>query len=235
MSFLTIDRSIKIGDLLTIFAILISLAALLSTLDKDRAARRLEAANHVRDAAAQAIAKLDRWQALQASLYDRLRPAFIDLSQALAKRYDVFAVRDDFWRRVSDERAKVSQQVMDEQLGTAYADLISHFPAVRGRFLEVNARLADIEREETNSFLLDGQDSILSFEKQRDTYATAMLGNALRSVAATHEERLKKLSEEVIKPMRDYLFQVIDRTDEDIVRVSRGDAKAPQSPAKQQP
>jgi hypothetical protein len=221
MSFLSFDPSVKLGDLLTTFAIIISLVALLSTLKKDRASRELEAANRVREAAAQAITKLDRWQALQLSLYARLRPDFIELSQSLAKNYDVLAVRDDLWKRVSDERSKVAQQVIDEQLGTAYADLIARFPAARDRFLEVNAGLAGIELQETDGFLLEGQGEIMSFDGKKASYTTAMLGNALRTVAVSREDSLRSRSEAAIKPVRDYLFQVIDQSDAEIVQVSR--------------
>lgn len=221
MSFLKIDPTIKLGDLLTTFAIIISLVALLSTLAKDRASREMEAANRVRVAAAQAITKLDRWQALQLSLYTRLRPGFIELSESLASNYDVVAVRDGLWKRTSDEQSKVAQQILDEKLGTAYADLLAHFPAARERFLELGATLAGIELRETESFLLDGQTKVLSFEGKKASYQTAMLGNALRSVAASHEDSLRIKSEAALQPLRNYLFQVIDRTDADIVQISR--------------
>lgn len=129
---------------------------------------------------------------------------------------------------MSYERSKVAQQIMDEKLGTAYATLIAYFPSARERFLGVNARLADIESQEIDQFLLDSQATILSFEGKRASYTTAMLGNALRSVAASHEDSLKKKSEAAVQPVRDYLLQVIDRSDADIVQVSR-----PQKPKDQ--
>ncbi|MDM0059006.1 hypothetical protein [Variovorax fucosicus] len=222
MALITIDRTVKLGDLLTTLAILISLFALLSTLAKDRISREHEAANRVRSAAAQAITKLDRWKALQLSLYSRMRPEFIVLSQSLAKNFDVIEVRDDLWKRVGEERAKVAQQVIDEQLGTAYADLLAHFPVVRERFMELNITLADIELEETDGFLRDGQASILSFEDKKASYTTAMLGNSLRSVAAGHEDSLRRKSEAALKPLQEFLFDVIKKTDSEIVRLSHG-------------
>jgi hypothetical protein len=216
-----IDWAIKVGDLLTSATIIVSVVAMLLSLSKDRAARASEQANRVRSAAAVALSKLDRWQALQLSLYQELQPAYVEMSEVLGKKYDVDYVRDQFWKKVNTERTRIAQKVVDEQLGTAYADLISHFPAARAKFTDAYARLNGIEDKITNDYLGESEIEITQLEGRQRTYTTPMLGNALRRVAETYRTNLKDQSEAVIAPVREYLFNVIALPDDQIIRASR--------------
>ena len=127
------DPQIKAGDILTSVSIFISAVALIVSLAKDRATRVADQANKVRLAAATTLVKLDRWQNVQDSFYDELQPDFVALSQDLKKNYDVVAVRDRFWIKGVQARARVQKQVSDEQLATGYVDLLTHFPAARDK------------------------------------------------------------------------------------------------------
>lgn len=218
---LQLDRTIKAGDILTTITVLVSVAALLLSLAKDRDARISEQANKVRSAAAVALVKLDRRQALQLSLYQDLQPNFVDLSETLAQKYDVVAIRDKFWREVNIERARIARQVLDEQLDTAYTDVLTHFPAARTRFVMAVTKLADIEAQSTFNFLAEGEQGILSFKGKQANYQSAYLGNALRQAALTHSQQLKTRTEAVIAPVREYLFGVIGMNDSEIVNTSR--------------
>jgi hypothetical protein len=218
---LQLDNSVKVGDILTSLTIFISVIALLLSLAKDRDTKAAEQANKVRRAAADALAKLDRWQGVQLSLYQALQPTFVELSEVLAKNYDVVNVRDLFWKKVNIERTRVAKQVFDEQLGTAYTDLLSHFPAARGKFVEAFAKLSEVEDGVTQSFLADSEQSILSLKDEQTTYTTPVLGNALRLHAIRRTTDLRTKSEAIIAPVREYLFSVIALEDKNIVDVSR--------------
>lgn len=82
---LQFDRTIKAGDILSSLTVLLSVVALVLSLSKDRAVRVTDQANKVRTAAASVIVKLDRWQAVQLSMYQDLQPVFVELSEDLAK------------------------------------------------------------------------------------------------------------------------------------------------------
>jgi DNA-binding transcriptional regulator YdaS (Cro superfamily) len=216
-----IDWSIKVGDLLTSATIIVSVIALLLSLSKDRVARASEQANRVRGTAAVALSKLDRWQALQLSLYQELQPTYVELSETLAQRYDVYYVRDQFWKEVNMERTQIDQKVVDEQLGTAYADLIAYFPAARRRFTDAYVLLNALEAKISWSYLAESEREITNLKDSQETYATPILGNALREVAETHKAELKIQSEAVIAPVREFLFSVMALPDHQIIRVSR--------------
>ena len=125
-----LDKTVKAGDILTSLTIALSVIALLLSLAKDRNSRTIDQANKIRAAAANAIINLDRWQSIQASMFQELQPTFVELSEGLAQKYDVVGVRDKFWRQVNAERTRIARQVLQEQLGTAYLARISDLVVV---------------------------------------------------------------------------------------------------------
>jgi hypothetical protein len=221
---LQFDKTIKAGDILTSLTIALSVIALILSLAKDRESKVVDQGNKIRAAAASAIVKLDRWQSIQLSLYQELQPSFVELSELLAQKYDVVVVRDKFWRLVNGERKRIYHQILEEQLGTAYVDILSHFPAARAKYVEAFSKLASVEEQVSNDFLGESEQTILTLEGKQATYQTAALGNALRKQAHKSASELKNKSEKVIAPIRKYLLKVIELPDEKIINASR-DAK----------
>jgi hypothetical protein len=217
----TLDRTFKVGDLLTSLTITLSALALFTTIERERSARLIEQASKVRASAANAIAKLDRWQSIQLSLYNELQPTFIEVSEGLVRDFDIYKYRDLYWKKFTAERARVARQVLDEQLGTAYADLLAHYPAARTQYTEAFARLSDVEVEVTTSFLEQTEASILSFREKRNSYNSAQLGNALRSKADGHVAGMRTKFDATVAPTRNYLLGVIAMTDNELVTRSK--------------
>lgn len=214
---LQFDRTIKAGDILTSMTVMLSVIALVLSLAKDRATRVSDQANRVRAAAASAIVKLDRWQAVQLSMYQELQPTFVELSEELAKQYDVVATRDKFWRQVNLARARVNRQVLDEQLATAYADIVTHFPTARTKVIGAITEISGIEQQSSEVFLAKAERAILDLKGKQATYQTADLGNALREAAKQGSQQLKNESDRVLNPVRTYLFGLIEMRDDAIV------------------
>jgi len=218
---LEFQKTIKAGDILTSITILVSVVALILSLAKDREALVSDQANRVRAAAASTLAKLDRWQAVQLSLYQDLQPSFVQLSEDLAKQYDVVSIRDRFWKQVGEARARVAKQVLDEQLSTSYADLLTHFPAARERVAVVLGQLSVVESKASDEFMAKGEQSILSLKGKQASYQTPDLGNALRAAAATGAGQFKAESDRLLEPVRQYLFGLIARKDDELVNARR--------------
>lgn len=63
-------REITIGDMLTSASILLSIFALLLSWSQSRALEKREQANEVRNAAAETLAKFERWQEISMSIFD---------------------------------------------------------------------------------------------------------------------------------------------------------------------
>jgi hypothetical protein len=147
-----LDWSVKVGDILTCLTILVSVVALLISWSKDRTAGEAEQADRIRAAAANAVTKLDRWQALQLSFYQELQPVFVETSEALREKYDVVRVRDQLWKSINAKRTRIASKILEEQIETVYAGLLSHFPAARAKFVDAFANLSNIEDNTITSF-----------------------------------------------------------------------------------
>jgi hypothetical protein len=130
-----LDRTIKASDLLTSVTIIVSVVALVITWTKDRDVRVREQADRVRAAAAKTLAKLERWQTLQLSLYDQLQPVFVETSEMLGKEFNVIGTRDYLWKQLNAEHTRISAKVLEEGFETAYVDLFAYYPPSDKRFL----------------------------------------------------------------------------------------------------
>lgn len=216
-----LNRSIKVGDILTSLTIIISVTALVVTWTKDRNVRESQQADVVRTAAATAITKLDRWQSLNLSLYQELQPEFITTSEMLSEQYDVIKVRDYLWKTISNQRIQIYRKVLNEKISTSYVDLLAYFPETRTQFLTMFKTLNACEERISGSFLKKSQQDVLGFEGKESNYTSAMLGNALRTTAAQHKEALFSETTEAIRPVREFLFAVIAKTNKQILHVNR--------------
>src|SRR5215831_16421217 len=96
-----LERTVKIGDLLTSLSILISLAAVLVTWSRDATLRQRQQADEIRKAAATTLAKLERWQELSSAIFQESQPVFVTVSQNLGKNHDAASARDYLWRELN--------------------------------------------------------------------------------------------------------------------------------------
>jgi hypothetical protein len=215
------DPQVKAGDILTSVSIFLSAVALIVSLAKDRATRVADQANKVRLAAATTLVKLDRWQNVQDSFYDELQPEFVALSQDLKKKYDVVAVRDRFWIKGVQARARIQKQVSDEQLATGYVDLLTHFPAARGRVSSAFTSAEILAKKAASDFMTKSEQAIFQFEGKESTYHTASLGNAFRQEAYASASKLHNEVDKEFESVRRYLFAVIALPDDELVNTSR--------------
>lgn len=216
-----IDWTIKIGDILTSLTILVSVVALIITWTKDRDAKETQQADLVRSAAASAITKLDRWQALQLSLYEELQPEFVITSEKLAEDYDVIKVRDYLWKTISAKRTQIYSKVLEEQISTSYFNLLAHFPDTRNQFMNMFRALNAIEERMADGFQERTQQDVLAFEGKEANYTSAMLGNALRTTAANQKEQFMSQTSTTIAPVSEFLFDIIAGNNKQILQSSR--------------
>ena len=219
---LTFDRTIRASDVLTSMTIILSVIALVMTLNKDRDARIREQANHVRAAAAKTLAKMERWQALQKSLFTELQPVYVETSEMLARDYDVSKARDSLWKAIGAERVRIADRLLAESIETAYVDLFAYHPSIRKEFLAALEALDRAADEANGQLLQDTQNAVMSFEGKEDNYQSALLGNALRGTAHPIEQAFGETTQRILGPIRDDLYALVSRDDETIFSMRDG-------------
>jgi len=218
---LEFDNKLDFGNLLTSLTILISVAALLNAVAKDRRSREREFGDRVRAAAAKTLGKLERWQELSARLYEDVQPLFVDVSQKLHAELDAEAARDLLWRELSVARTAAEQRIVDEEIESAYVELYPYHPSVQRRFTETMSRLKAIDAAVYFDFVKQTQEQVLAYSGDRKDYRPSLLGNDLRVESARAERRLVGELEQAIGPIREFLVAVVSLSDKQIT--SRAD------------
>lgn len=223
-----VDWSIRIGDLLTMVTIIVSVTAMLISWSKDRDSRQKEQADQVRVAVGTAVAKLDRIQALHLSAFQELQPVFVDTAEMLAKDFNVVAARDFLSKRINGQRTKIVEKALDEHIETAYIGLFSHFPAIRPLFLDTLRQLKGAEEEVLGAFLDATQRELMALRERKADYSSGELERSLRGIAAEHRADLERKTASILEPARAFLLQVVTKSDSEIL--TRGIAPATVKP-----
>lgn len=218
-----LDTKLTVGNLLESLTIAVSISALVFSWAKDRTVEQAKRADEVREAAAVALTKLDRWQSLHLALYDELQPQFIDTSEGLSSDFAVTAARDELWKQIVAARARTATKALDEQISTAYIGLVAHSPRLREQYRTALADLDKLERNIGGNFLEQSQNDVMAFDGQQADYTSAKLGNALRATAWKARTQLEAESSKSIDPLRSRLLELIGAADEDLLTLRERD------------
>jgi hypothetical protein len=215
---ISFDGTISTGDLLTVAAILVSLATLLSAWSRERKARSSDRANAVRTAATTTLAKLERWEELAIFFYEEIQPVFIDVSKSLSpKDFDRPRARDSLWRGLTELRVKTHERILDEDIELAYVGLQVYDSRVYSAVATAVSRLREVEQEVFWRFLeRDAQGAVLALQGP-DDYEPAQLGNALRSAAAGAADALRRETSEALESIRAFLLETVALDDEELL------------------
>lgn len=215
-----LDRTIKLGECLTVITVVLSAAALYLSLAKDRELRIHEQASRVREAAGVTLAKVDRLQVLSLSIFDDLQPLFVEVSQEFARTKSAVAARDLFWKGTNEVRLTHQHRIRDEQIETGYVVLVGFDPEVRAVFRKALQQRSDFEDRVFAALLIQGEQDIFAFEKAK-TFTPAQMGNALRETAASLRGDYESQVTTVVKPLQSLLLSVLTRADGEIVERRR--------------
>jgi hypothetical protein len=118
-----LKKEVSVGDVLTSVSIVLSITALLFSWSQSRALERREQANQIRNAAAQTIAKFERWEEISTSIFDEIQPSLIEASEQLSKRNtnsDVTQSRDYLYKEIRVASSETQRRLREEQIETAY-------------------------------------------------------------------------------------------------------------------
>lgn len=238
------DPLVNVAAVLTGIGIFVSLVKLGQEWSRERRLQRTAQANRVRAAASRMLAKLDRWQEISLSFYAEAQPVFVETTRRVlgpeGKGSGVpdaagpIAARDHLWGRLWDLRTASLRRLLDEEIEVAYVDLCAYGPDVYRRFVE-DARALRGDEERLFHDLLDRtqRDVLEVAERARATglYATAEMGNALRTTAEDLSGRLRAACQASLDPWRRFLLETIALPDDALLRQGPG-LQGPASPAR---
>ena len=218
-----LKQEITIGDVLTSASILLSIFALLLSWSQSRALEKREQANKVRNAAAETIAKLERWQEISMSIFDEIQPALVETSEILVDNRthsQVIKARDYLYKQVRTSHFNLQRMLREEEIETAYVYLYGYHPSLRKRFQDILKNLETKEDKMLNQLLSATERKVVVYlnpEISSRRYQTAYLGNALRSAVNEVKQSYEARLEEVLKPMEVSLTHLVLMSDSEIL------------------
>lgn len=214
-----IEKKISLGNILTMLTIIGSVISFLVTWNKEIDTRRSAQANQIRVAAAKTLVKLDRWKTVSFSLFDQIRPDFVDTKEMLKKKFDVIEARDHLWKALHVTRAALLRRASEDQVEMAYLELYAFHPEARGLFITTLAEAKDNEARMFDSLLKETQNAVLSWmERKEEEYTTALLWTDLTKVSDAKRSQYQTSIDSIFAPLFEMLNKLITLPDEIILR-----------------
>lgn len=213
-----LDQTVKVGDLLTSFSVIVAAATFGYSWWKDRIVRQRDQAAHVRAAAGEALAKLELWVELTLSLTGNVQELLVETSQMLSTSHDVGLARDYLWKGLNRARGDIVTRQREAGIGPAYIQLYAYRPDAYRNFVDIFSSLrTTVDQQFT--LLLDGtQHLVLTSEPESESYDPANLGNHLREAVHKSEAGLRTAMESVLARARNELGGIIEAGDRAVLR-----------------
>jgi hypothetical protein len=217
MSFV-FEKKVNAGHVLTVLTILVSVVSLLVAWNREADQRLTDRANQIRAAAAKALVKLDRWKAVSMSMFDMVKPDFVDTKEMLKKRFDIVEARDHLWKALHVTRVSMLKHAMDEQVEMSYLELYAYHPEIRELFHSTLAKLKAEEQQAFSAFLAETENVVLSWEGRKKDYTTAALWGDLSEVSNKQQAEYQKKLSVHLNPLMGILNSLITLSDREILR-----------------
>ncbi|UCC53014.1 MAG: hypothetical protein JSV68_03425 [Anaerolineaceae bacterium] len=212
---MALEKKITFGNILTIFALLITVITFGYNWNQDNQINRRDQANDIRDASSITLAKIERWEEISLSFYREIQPAFVEASEELEANQDPGQTRDFLWRKLNDVRNETLRRKLDEELQTAYVELFSYHPVVKSLFEDTLSRLEKSETKAFNTLLRESETDVLSYgNRNLDDFQSAELGNKLRITAAEVLAIFKQDIEDDLTCLTDFLVEIVMKDDQ---------------------
>lgn len=231
----TVDRTISLGDLATSAAIVVSAGVSIVTFScswsQDRELLQRQQADQVRNAAADTLAKLERWREISVSLFDIVQPSLVEASEGLVSDrslVQIQRVRDRLYASLINSRLSVHAALRDEEIETAYVYLFGYRPTLRDRLQQTLTLLKEKEVqmfERLQGAVEQEVSAYLRPEIRDREYMTATLGNALRRAVAAVRNRFEDDASETLASLEVELTNLVRKSDTQLL-AGQGDTLA---------
>jgi hypothetical protein len=223
---LSFSGELKIGDILTITTILISLGSVLISWDVDRRIRLTKEANDIRIAAATTLGDLERWKGLSLSLFAECQGSFVEASEIAsssaqdspeARNKRLQRARDLLWKKINEAHNNILRKIVEEKLENGYMTTFVYFPNIRLLYQQSLQRMQKSDADMVNEILSTSEINMLSFAETGADLQTAPVGNALRRTAVEVRAKYQNRLAEDLSEAQKFLIGKIEGSDGDLL------------------
>jgi hypothetical protein len=212
-----LDRTVRMGDLLTSCSVLISAIGLIVTWTNETHSHRRQQADQIRNAAAVVLAKMDRWEEISFRAFSDLEPVSVEISRRFQNTSSPESVRDYAWTRIDAVAADTRSRQFEEQIEGAYVSLYGYDPKVRSQ-VRTTVQALDARQETMFADLeASSQRVILGADSRLAKAHPAILGDDLRRSMAAVRDRYRPEIEDGLATIRTSLERVATSTDDQLL------------------
>jgi hypothetical protein len=214
------NGEVRFGDLLTAASILVAALTLYISFWQARLQQRRDLADAIRTAAADALAKLDRYARIPEVLTESAQDLAVEVSRMIVGSSaigDVEKARDHAWSELSKDWQAVRAAQRAEGVELAHVRLLGSRPdayhGVAESIRELDRRAFECFEELQKSV----QDKTLGYSGKGRSAHTAQVGDALRACLEEYGDAITRNSESALASVRVRLRMVIGGTDREVV------------------
>lgn len=220
MALLEFKRTIDIGNILTVATIFLSVLGLLHTLNKDYDLQVRDQANQVRVSASDIIQRIDRLSSLPLLSSTKLQSSFVETSEFIEKdgQWLPLEARDFLWKRISDERERVEEEIYSGNLNVLVGHYFAYDPKVRGEYRNLVEKISTLRYQFFVSLSEETQRNIMDFAEKKQDYQTAEVGNKLRETAQAIKQKYRDKTQDAVQDLIGDLTSTIELEDEELMQ-----------------
>jgi hypothetical protein len=230
-----LEKTVSIGDILTIFSILIAAFGAITAWRTEIETRQRTQAEAVRKAAAEVIAKTERRFEISEWIFEDIQPDIIsatilaaskDLPPGVSysldpkddrvQRWHLRAARDFLYKQIADAHQRGRKRQLDEQLEMSYTGLYSYIPEARRFIQDATRSLRYADSQMMEALQANAERQILYFSG--DTSDTAGLGNCLRWAVETTKGKFDERSDAIVREVVGALSPILSATNDVILQ-----------------
>lgn len=213
---MVLNGEMSIGNLLTVFSVLVSLAALTYGWRKDHELRRMEYANRVRRASGNVMAKLERWPALTLQFFDDVQALLVEVEHLSGQDGAEDEARHVLHRGLYEQRSETSQRIAAEDIETAYVDLYGYDPRIQALYTRTLRRIKALDKRAFVQMRLIARNPLMQPEDAVAAAAWRPLAEQVEEVAGNYGRD----TDIVLAAFRAELLKIIEANDRDILHRS---------------
>lgn len=210
-----IKREIDLGQILTIFSIVLSVLGFYYAWNNDRTLKDKEYADRVRKSASIVTAKVERWGELSDRYFEDLQPVVVDVSEQVVKNHQRQPANRMLFKGMMEAKSKASQRIVDEQLQLAYMELYGYVPSFQKVFDNTITAIRAAERS-SQMALRDSLQNVLLDKSVLALPESPKIGNVMRDKIEVERLKLRSAILEISKPLRTKMLHVIKLKDAEL-------------------
>ncbi|WP_420315761.1 hypothetical protein [Ekhidna sp.] len=210
-----IKKEASIGELLTGISLTITVIGLFFAWNKEKEIEIQKQAHEIRETYISINSRIDYWQNLNLHFYDKVDEVILETTIVFRDSRDMIKARGFFWKSALAERNDIDRQIFETGLEPYHLELLSMSLDLDSTYLRAVKQVSFFLRKEFENYIEKSAKEIEQASLE-DANQTAILGNKLRKIKTTYQNRTNDLFQNKMADLRQHLHLNINKSDKEL-------------------